>query len=84
MYESNIMKINKFDAGRDAVSNDEKVARSRTKHIMDAFRLGLYHKSSGKKYKNPFDKDSVKWEAYKNGYRSVAKNSGKSLRRITP
>lgn len=83
-YESKIMKINRFDGDRAAELYDEKVGRIRTKHIMDAFRLGLYHKSSGKKYRNPFEKDSFKWVAYKNGYRSVARNSGKHFTRITP
>ena len=78
------MKINRFDGNRAARVNDEKVSRIRTKHVLDAFRLGLFHKSSGKKYRNPFERDSSKWVAYKNGYRSVAKNSGKTLRRITP
>ena len=78
------MKINRFAGDRAAEFHDEKVGRIRTKHNMDAFRLGLYHKSSGRKYRNPFDKDSSKWVAYKNGYRSVARNSGKTLKRITP
>jgi hypothetical protein len=78
------MKINRFAGDRAAEFHDEKVGRMRTKHILDAFRLGLYHKSSGKKYRNPFEQDSFKSVAYKNGYRSVARNSGKTLKRITP
>jgi hypothetical protein len=78
------MKINRFDGDRAAKSYNKKVGRIRTKHNLDAFRLGLYHKSSGKKYRNPFEKDSFQWVAYKNGYRSVAKSSGKALKRITP